>query len=186
MLKNPDGTPYLLDSKEVSIYNPSGPDVQLIQSAFNEHLNRSGAPVEYYKIIIDANIDDLYLEQRQRVLLQNPITLKAIYDPQVPNFTFMGGGFGDNGSLILNFSKSEFMEKSGELPRIGSVIRTLDDDTLWEIKNVNTNVQGDRIMWGKYMVAVDCAKYQQTLTDEAPVRQGLSSAVSGMKPITII
>ena len=184
MLRNPDGTPYSLSSSEVSVYDQTSPDLALIQGNFNELLARSGAPVEYYKIIIDSNVDDLYDEQRQKLMLQTPIILKAIYDPQVPSMSWMGGGFGDMGIITFTFSRNEFLEKSGELPRIGSAVRTLDDDTLWEVNKVNVNVQGDRMMWGKYMVAVECTKFQATAADELPNQHGAKD--TGMRPLTII
>jgi hypothetical protein len=185
MLRNKDGSPYKLNGS-VNNYDPSNPDHDLMDSVDKEQIESSGAPIEYYRVIVDSNVDQLYHEQRQKVYLQEPILMKAVWEPVSPIWNDISVGFSSEESMVFSFNRKEFIEKVGEMPRIGSIIKTCDEGMFWEIVNRNVNVENeDRKMWGKHRINAVCVKYQATVTDRSPSRQGREEYDKGAKPINI-
>ena len=185
MLKNPDGSPYL-PSGNANNYDLVNPDHDLMDSVDQEQIELSGAPIEYYRVLVDARVDPLYNEQRQKVFLQEPVRMKAVFEPVPPVWNDIQVGFSSDETMMFSFNRKDFLERVGEKPRIGSLIRTCDEGIYWEIVNDKVNVQGeDRKMWGKHRFLVTCVKYQSTVTDSSPSMQGRESHARGTNPINI-
>lgn len=186
MLRNPNGTPYI-PSGNAENYDPCNPDHALMDSVDQEQIELSGGPIEYYRVIVDANVDPLYHEQRQKIFLQEPIRMKAVYEPITPSWNDIQVGYSsDETGMGFSFNRPEFLQLVGEMPRIGSLIKTCDEGIFWEIVKLGVNIAGeDRKMWGKHRILVTCVKYQATVTDSSPTGQGRESHDQGRRPINV-
>jgi hypothetical protein len=186
MLRRLDGSPYV-PSGNADNYDPSNPDHDLMDSVDQEVIEQSGAPIEYYRVIVDGRVDPLYNEQRQKIFLQQPVTMMAVWEPATPAWNDITIGFSSDETMLFSFNRIEFLEIMGEQPAIGSIIKTCDEGTWWEIVNNKVNVENeDRKMWGKHRFVVTCNKYQPTVTDSSPTKLGRESHDRGDRPVKIL
>ena len=184
MIRNQDGTPYNPDCTTAAQFDPDSPDHQLMDEIDQESIDLGGAPVEYYRVLVDGNADEFYGEQREKRYAQKLYKLMAHWEPVQPDWTWLSGGAGFTSDelTIFSFNRKTFLEKVGEMPRIGSLIKTCTEGVFWEITKVNVNIEGeDRKLWGKHRVAVVCQKYQATITDPSPTGLGRESYRQGKK-----
>jgi hypothetical protein len=184
MIRNLDGTPYNPDSSTVAQFDPDSPDHQLMDEVDQESIDLGGAPIEYYRVFVDGNADEFYGEQREKRYAQKLYKLMAHWEPVQPEWTWMsgGGGFSSDEIMAFSFNRKTFLNLVGEMPRIGSLIKTCTDGVFWEITKVDVNIEGeDRKLWGKHRVAVMCQKYQATITDPSPTGLGRESYRQGKK-----
>ena len=172
-LRNEDGTSYDADiQSNTKLYDRDSADHALMNSIDQEQTQRSGAPVEYYRIMVDGRMDPVWMEQRQKVSLGQGIPMIAVYEPTTPLLSMGGFGFpiADSGEQMTFFvNKIDFLEKVGEMPRVQSIIRTCDDGMLWEITDVQVNLaDSDRKIYGKHHLGLLCVKYRESITDSNP------------------
>lgn len=184
MIKNPDGTPYELG--QIGHYDHKNPDHELFDSYDQEMIDIAGADIDYYRVVVDSNVDPIYHEQRQKLFLQQPVRLQSVWEPATPAWGDIGVGWSSEESMMFSFNLPDFLEKVKEMPRIGSLILTCDEGVYWEIVNTQINVPESRKMWGKHRIIVQATKHQGTITDYSPSGQGRESAESGKKPINIM
>lgn len=172
MIYKENGSPYKLTGN-IKTFDPQNVDHDLVNSIDQEIICISGAPVEYYKVIIDGRVDELYLEQRQKMFLTKPFSLMAVYEPP-PTEQNLGPWTIDSiEEILFNFNKKYFLDIVGERPREGSIVRTCDENIYWEIIQVNINTPNeDRMIWGKQRYTVFCRKYQASVTDYSPSDEG--------------
>jgi hypothetical protein len=188
MIRNQDGTPYNVDCVTNDQFDPSNPDHALMDSIDQEAIDKGGSPVEYYRVVVDGNVDEFYMEQRQKVFAQKVHTLKSVWEPVPPEWMFMtgGGGFSSDEITRFSFNRQEFLEVVGEMPRIGSLIKTCIDGVFWEITNREVNTEGeDRKMWGRHRLVLIAQKYQSTISDPSPTMQGRESQERGHGPYRV-
>ncbi len=182
VIRNTDGTPYKPSGK-ADMYDPCSPDHALNDQVDQESIALSGAWIEYYRVMIDGRMDDLYLEQRQKVFLQKPWKIKAVYDPVTPQLQFGGTAspiFDSIEEITFYFNRKEFIDLVGELPRVGSLIKTCDEGVWWEVMENQINFSdGERKIWGKHRIGCACRKYRPVITDRSPSEQGREQAESG-------
>lgn len=184
MIRNLDGTPYNPDCSTAAQFDPDSPDHELMDQIDQEAIDLGGAPIEYYRVVVDGNADSFYGEQREKRFAQKLYQLMAHWEPVQPEWNWMPGGMGFSSEELMAFSfnRKTFLETVGEMPRIGSLIKTCTDGVFWEITKVDVNIEGeDRKLWGKHRVAVMCQKYQATITDPSPTGLGRESYQHGKK-----
>jgi hypothetical protein len=184
MIRNIDGTPYNPDSSTVAQFDPDSPDHLLMDEIDQESIDLGGAPVEYYRVLVDGNADEFYGEQREKRYAQRLYKLMAHWEPVQPEWNWMpgGAGFSSEELTAFSFNRATFLEKVGEMPRVGSLIKTCTDNVFWEITKINVNIEGeDRKLWGKHRVSVMTQKYQSTITDPSPTGMGRESYSQGKK-----
>ncbi len=172
-LRNEDGTSYDADKQSsTKLYDRDTPDHALMDSVDREQINRSGGPIEYYRVMVDGRMDPVWMEQRQKVTLGQGIPMTAVYEPVTPAIQMGGFGFPipDSGEqMTFYISKIDFLERVGEMPRVQSILRTCDDNMMWEIADVQVNLaDSDRKVWGKHHLALICTKYRESITDTNP------------------
>jgi hypothetical protein len=184
MIRKLDGTPYNPDCTTSAQFDPDSPDHVLMDQIDQETIDLGGAPIEYYRVMVDGNADSFYGEQREKRFAQKLFKLIAHWEPVQPEWNWMPGGMGFSSEELMAFSfnRKTFLEAVGEMPRIGSLIKTCTDGVFWEITKVDVNIEGeDRKLWGKHRVAVMCQKYQATITDPSPTGLGRESYQHGKK-----
>lgn len=172
MLRNQDGTPYQLEGN-LKTFDTENVDQDLIHSVDQEAIELSGSPIFYYKVFIDeSNYDDLYMESRNKIRVQDGIELYAQWEPVTPTNDMGVFGIDSPDEVTFNFNIRDFREKVGDdIPKVGALIYTPFDKNWWEIIQYNHGVEdGDFKLWGKYRFAVLARKYQESMTDEEPTR----------------
>lgn len=182
MIRNTDGTPYT-PSGNINMFDPESPDHDLNDEIDQEMIRNAGAQIEYHRVIIDDRIDELYLEQRQKVFLSEPICMYAVYEPTTPILSFGGAGTAIMDSIeemTFLVNKKNFLELVGEMPRVGSLIKTCDEGVWWEIIENQINfADGERKIWGKHRIGIAARKYRPSNTDRSPSMQGREKVESG-------
>lgn len=190
MLRNADGTPFDVDGQaKLDMYDPCSSDKQLLDCVDQEQIELAGAPIEYYRVMVDSRMDDLYHEQRQKLILGTPICMKAVYEPTTPILQMGGIGpavFDSIEQLTFHVNKSQFISLVGEMPRVQGLIRTVDDGIFWEIAEVQVNLSDqERKIWSKHRLALVCSKYRPTATDRSPSLEGREQTEAGRLPVRV-
>lgn len=191
VIRNEDGTQYDLDEQgRLDVYDPASADKQLMDCVNSEIIGLSGAPIEYYRVMIDSRMDDLYMEQRQKVIAGVPVAMTAVYEPTTPDLALGGLGpavFDSIEQMTFYVSKTDFIAKVGEMPRVQALVRTRDDDIYWEVNEVKVNfAETERKLWSKHMLGLVCTKWRPNITDQtSPDGRGGASPEPGRRPVQI-
>lgn len=160
-IKNPDGSTYNVTGM-LQQYDSSNVEHELFNVWDQEVIEIGGTPILYYELFINVNnIDELYVEARDKLWSQHPIQLYGYYDP-IPSQNAMGAyGIDSPDEIMFEFNYSNVLSILGHPPKIGARIFTPHKKENWVIKQRNVEVFK---MWGEIRLQVMCDRFQESLT----------------------
>jgi hypothetical protein len=89
-IRNPDGSPYK-PTGTLTQFDPDNPEFELFNSLDQEIIEMGGTPDHVLRGVssTSSNIDELYVEARDKLWSEHPICLSGYYDP-IPSQNAMG------------------------------------------------------------------------------------------------
>lgn len=158
---NPDGSEYK-PSGEFVQYKPKSGEHDVFNSWDQEAIKIGGAPLHYYEIFINVSeIDELYVEARDKLWSQHPISVYGYFDP-VPSQNFMSVfGIDSPEEMMFEFNYRYILNAIGHAPKIGARIYSPHKNQDWVI--IQRNVQEFKL-WGELRLQVMCTRFQESLT----------------------
>ena len=93
----------------LSLYDKRNPDINLFNLLDEENIRLAGSKIRVYKFLRDSNYDDVYLEEKNKVISKKPVILWGHYVPEVleENLAQFGIELYDDQLFSFNLSYSE-------------------------------------------------------------------------------
>jgi hypothetical protein len=160
-IKNPDGSVYK-PTGSLSQFDPASLEHDLFNVWDQEVIEVGGSPLFYYEVFININnIDDLYVEARDKIFSQVPKQIYGYYEP-IPSQNMMGVfGIDSPDEMMFEFNYRHVLKTLGHAPKIGSRIFSPHKRENWMISQRNVEVFK---LWGELRLQVMCIRYQESLT----------------------
>lgn len=158
---NPDGSKYNVKGT-LQQFDPENPEHDLFNLWDQEAIEIGGTPVYYYDVFINVNnIDELYVEARDKIWSQHPICIYGYYDPVQQQNAMTAFGIDGPEELMLEFNYRHVLKAIGHPPKIGARLFSPHKRENWVIKQRSTEVYK---MWGEIRLQVMCDRFQESLT----------------------
>ena len=162
VIQNPNGSTYS-PTGSLTQFDPESPEHDVFNLWDQEVIEIGGSPMMYYEVFINVNnIDELYVEARDKLWSQNPVTITGYYDPK-PSENMMGM-FGIDSPMLetmFEFNYKHVLSELGHAPKIGARIYTPHKRENWIVVQRNVEVYQ---MWGELRLQILCNRFQESLT----------------------
>lgn len=160
-INNPDGSTYH-PTGTLQQFDPQSLEHELFNIWDQEAIEIGGTPLFYYQVFINVNnIDEIYMEARDKLWSQHPICLHGYYDP-IPSQNAMGAfGIDSPDEIMFEFNYRHVLKILGHAPKIGARIFTPHKGENWVVKQRNVEVFK---LWGELRLQVMCDRFQESLT----------------------
>lgn len=160
-IQNPDGSSYQTTGT-LQQFDPENPEHELFNVWDQEVIEIGGSPIMYHEVFINVNnIDELYVEARDKLWSEKPICLYGYYDP-IPSQNAMGAfGIDSPDEMMFEFNYRHVLKTLGHPPKIGARIFTPHKRENWVVKQRNVEVFK---LWGEIRLQVMCDRFQESLT----------------------
>ena len=161
-IKNPDGSSFKLSST-LQQFDPESKEHDLFNVWDQEAIEIGGTPLYYHEVFINVNnIDELYVEARDKLWSEHPVCIYGFYDPK-PSENMMTA-FGIDSpmtEMMMEFNYRHVLSQIGHAPKIGARIYSPHKRENWVIIQRNVEVFQ---MWGELRLQVMCNRFQESLT----------------------
>lgn len=124
------------DESLLSLFDRESKDLELFNSIDAEVIKLSGAKVHYYKVFVNENYDRVYLEERNKIIAKDPITVWASYDPKPIEENMSEFGLELTNDQVFVFNKSYIDRELGRAPQAGDVLESPIQNIKYEIYEV--------------------------------------------------
>jgi len=121
---------------ELGLFDPNNPDIGLFNMVDEEQIRLSGSKLFYYKFIVSKEYDNVYMEQRNKPISEQPILVYGHYDPKPVEEGLGPFGIEVTSDQIFTFNKSYIDGKLGRSPQAGDVLKPQFQDIRYEIIEV--------------------------------------------------
>lgn len=160
-IKNPDGSTFQV-SGSLTQFDPTNLEHELFNLWDQEVIEIGGTPLYYYDIFINANdIDEVYVEARNKIYSPCPICIYGYYDP-IPSSNMLGSfGIDSPDEIMFEFNLRHVKKTIGHLPKIGARIHSPHKNEDWQV--IQRNVEVFKL-WGELRLQVMCIRFQESLT----------------------
>ena len=168
-IRNPDGSVYNPTGR-LQQFDPNSVEHDLFNVWDQEVIEIGGTPLFYYDVFININnIDELYVEARDKIYSQTPMQIYGYYEP-VPSSNMMGVfGIDSPDEIMFEFNYRHVLRTLGKAPKIGSRIFSPHKKENWMVMQRNVEVFK---LWGELRLQVMCVRFQESLTtNEGKVTQ---------------
>lgn len=160
-IKNPDGSTYQ-PSGSLQQFDPQNLEHDLFNSFDQEVIEIGGTPLFYHEIFINVNnIDELYVEARDKIWSQHPVCLYGYYDPIPSQNIGTVFGYDSPDEIMFEFNYRNVLKTLGHAPKIGARIFSPHKRENWVISQRNVEVFK---LWGELRLQVMCMRFQESLT----------------------
>lgn len=160
-IKNPDGSAYA-PTGTLQQFDPSNPEHDLFNLWDQEVIEIGGTPLYYHDLFINVqNIDELYIESRDKVWSPVPVCIYGYYEP-ISSQNAMGMfGIDSPDEIMFEFNYRHVLKALGKPPKIGARIFSPHKRENWVV--IQRNVEVFKL-WGELRLQVMCARFQESLT----------------------
>lgn len=160
-IKNPDGSTYQ-PTGVLQQFDPTNLEHDLFNLWDQEVIEIGGSPLYYYEVFININnIDELYIEARDKLYSPVPKIIYGFYDP-IPSQNAIGVfGIDSNDEMMFEFNYQHVLRTLGHVPKIGSRIFSPHKGENWVINQRNVEVFK---LWGELRLQIMCSRFQESLT----------------------
>lgn len=160
-IRKPDGSIYQT-SGSLAQFDPTNVEHDLFNLWDQELMEISGTPLMYYDLFININnVDDLYVEARDKLWSPCPVCIYGFYNP-IPSSNMMGTfGIDSPDEIMFEFNYKHVLKTLGKPPKIGARIFSPHKQENWMI--LQRNVEVFKI-WGELRLQVMCIRFQESLT----------------------
>ncbi len=161
VIKNPDGSTYK-PTGTLQQFDPENPEHDLFNLWDQEVIEIGGSPLFYYDLFININdIDELYVEARDKIWSQCPVCVYGYYEP-IPASNMLGMfGVDAPDEIMFEFNYRHVLKTLGKPPKIGSRIFSPHKRENWMV--IQRNVEVFKL-WGELRLQVMCIRFQESLT----------------------
>lgn len=161
VILNPDGSTFQ-PSGSLQQFDPENPELDLFNVWDQEVIQIGGTPLFYYELFINVNnIDELYVEARDKLWSQHPVCLYGFYDP-IPSQNLLGTfGIDSPDEMMFEFNYRSVLQALNHPPKIGARIFSPHKRENWVI--IQRNVEVFKL-WGELRLQVMCQRFQESLT----------------------
>ena len=121
---------------ELNLFDQDNPDINLFNIVDEEHIRLSGSKMHVYKFLRDSNYDEVYLEERNKVISKTPIEVYGYYEPKVLEENLSEFGIELTDDQMFSFNKSYVERKIGRPLHSGDIVEPLFQDRKYEIFEV--------------------------------------------------
>lgn len=138
-----------LDESEslLNLFDQDNPDINLFNLVDDEIIRLGGSRFYFYKYMASENYDDVYLEERSKVISKDPIIVHGHYDPVSLSEELNQFGIQLENDQLFTFNKSYIERKLGRIVQAGDVIKPMFQNQKYEIFEV---VEDAFQMYGVY------------------------------------
>jgi len=158
---NPDGSKYNVTGT-LQQFDPENPEHDLFNIWDQEVIEIGGSPLFYYDLFINVNnIDNLYVEARDKLWSQHPICITGYYEPIHSQNAMTAFGIDSPDEMMFEFNYRHVLAQIGHAPKIGGRIFTPHKRENWVI--IQRNVEVFKL-WGELRLQVMCQRFQESLT----------------------
>ena len=131
----------------LNLFDLNNPDIELFNLIDDELIRLSGSELLLYKFHLDGNFDDLYDENRKKVIEQDPILLVGHYEPRAIEENLTEFGIELTNDQTFTFNKALTENRLGRPIMAGDIIQPRFQNQKYEI----FEVQEDRFdVYGVY------------------------------------
>jgi hypothetical protein len=120
----------------LSLYDTANPDIGYFNLIDQENIKLSGSKLLYYMYYGQNSFDKVYLEERNKVISRDPITVWASYDPKVIEENVSEYGLEMTNDQTFTFNKSYIDQKLQRMPRPGDIVKPMFQNMKYEIYEV--------------------------------------------------
>lgn len=161
VILNPNGSKFV-PIGTLQQFDPENIEHDLFNVWDQESIEIGGSPLFYYEIFINVNnIDQLYVEARDKLWSGHPIKVWAYYDP-IPSQNMMGAfGIDSPDEMMFEFNYRHVLTHIGHAPKIGARIYSPHKRENWVV--IQRNVEVFKL-WGEIRLQVMCGRFQESLT----------------------
>lgn len=125
------------EDSQLSFFDSFNPDINLFNAIDDELIRISGSKVFYYKFLQgETSYDEVYLEERNKPRLSEPIIVHVHYDPKVIEKNLSEFGIEITNDIPFIFNKSYLDTQLGRPPIPGDVILPKFQNIKYEIIEV--------------------------------------------------
>lgn len=121
---------------ELGLFDPNNPDIGLFNMVDEEQIRLSGSKIHYYKFIASKEYDNVYMEQRNKPISEQPILVYGHYDPRPVEEGLGQFGIEVTSDQVFTFNKSYIDGKLGRSPQAGDVLKPQFQSIRYEIIEV--------------------------------------------------
>jgi len=111
-------------------------DQNLFNIVDSEQIRLGGSPLMIYKYFVDTTYDEVYLEERRKVIAQEPIRIFGHYEPRALEENLTQFGIEYTNDQMFTFNKSYVERKLGRGIIAGDIIKPEFQDLKYEVYEV--------------------------------------------------
>lgn len=121
----------------LNLFDPLNPDINMFNSIDDEAIRLSGSKMYLYKYFQSKeNYDDVYMEDREKVISREPITVVGHYEPSVIEEHLSQFGIEITNDQLFTFNKSYIETLVGRALIPGDIIKPYFQNLKYEIIEV--------------------------------------------------
>ena len=121
----------------LSLFDPDNPDLNLFNIIDEEQIRLSGSKILYYKYFqSDGTVDKIYMEERQKALHSDPLTVFGHYNPTPIEENLTQFGIELTNDQLFVFNKSNIETMLGRSPIPHDILRPQFQNVKYEIFEV--------------------------------------------------
>ena len=125
------------DDSLLNLFDQNNPDINLFNLIDDELIRLAGSKLFYYKYYTSReNYNDVYMEERNKVISKEPVTVHGHYDPQVIEENLDQFGLELKNDQVFVFNKSYIEDKLRRLPIPGDIIKPAFQNHKYQIFEV--------------------------------------------------
>lgn len=128
--------PLPMEDSLLNMYDTDNPDIGLFNSLDEESIRLSGSKVYFYKFRGEDSYSDVYLEERNKVIDTEPITVYCSYDPKVLEENLSEFGLELVNEQVFVFNKTYIDKLLERDPRPGDLIKPYFQNMYFEVYEV--------------------------------------------------
>lgn len=120
----------------LQLFDEGNNDINLFNMVDEESIRLSGSKLEYFRYHRQDNYDEVYLEERNKVIENEAIVVWTHYEPTVLEENLSEFGINEVNDQIFVFNKSYIEKKLGRIPHAGDVVKPFFQRQRYEIFEV--------------------------------------------------
>jgi hypothetical protein len=124
------------ETSRLSLFDRDNPDKNLFNLVDDELIKLAGSQILVYKYIPSNDVDDVYMEARQKPIAPEPIKVYASYDPRPIEENLTQFGVEIQSDQIFTFNKSYIERRIGRSIIIGDVLKPVFQNMKFEVYQV--------------------------------------------------
>ena len=107
----------------LNLYDEDNPDINLFNIVDDELIRLSGSEMLVYLYYKSESVDDVYMEERDKVIHFEPVVVNGHYDPKLLEENLSEFGITVENDQLFTFNKSYIVKRLGREIMAGDIIQ---------------------------------------------------------------